>query len=142
MRREDRQFFALWLVMVWLLGFELLPAAHLASHAWLAPHHHGVPGEQDGRHCHGEACHAHAGSTESPGDAPQGSAWAASGGRAHGVGTLAHRGMAAQPTTVHVPPVLEAQARLVPAPRPWSESAPQASVRAARARGPPMTPNA
>jgi hypothetical protein len=140
LRREDRQGFALCLAAVWLVGFELIPAAHLGAHGQLGPHDHGVPGARAADHCHGEACHAHgpdARSDAAP-DPDHGPALTGSGSRPHGAGSLEHRDTAAQPVPPAVPPVLEARAILAPAPAPWRSRAPEGHGAPARARGPPV----
>jgi hypothetical protein len=140
LRREDRQAFALWLAAVWLLGFEVLPAAHLGMHALLGSHDHGVPHAQAASHCHGSSCHAHeeqAGSTRVEGDAPEGPAIGWPERPAHGVGSVAHRDASAQPSVPEVPPVLGARMRRVVAPSKVLAAAPSGHTCAPQARGPP-----
>jgi hypothetical protein len=72
-------------VLIWLLGYELLPFAHVALHAQLAPHTHGaVTG-----HCHGGVCHEESSSQGEHGPS------AATDPLAHGQHSLEHRGVAA-----------------------------------------------
>lgn len=139
MRREDRQIFGAWLVFVWMLGFELLPAVHIAVHAHLGDHHHGVPGERAADHCHGDACHSHGPDVEDAEDEPERPGWRATGSRPHGTHSLAHREMAAKPANVDVPPVSSAPARRTPAPRALRQEVPPSHAAEACARGPPMT---
>lgn len=83
-----RELPALLFALVWLLGYEVVPLAHVAMHAQLAPHSHGVT-----THCHGALCHAddEGASKSSP--------------ASHGQGSLEHRGVAALPheLTIFVP---------------------------------------
>jgi hypothetical protein len=90
-----RELPALIFAVVWLLGYEVIPCAHLAMHAQLGAHVHGVTHT----HCHGASCHggAVAGKPDRPTDS-----------RSHGAGSLEHRGVAAlvQDLAIHVPPMV------------------------------------
>lgn len=83
-----REIPALLFALVWLLGYEALPLAHVALHAELAAHTHGVADE---RHCHDDVCHE-----ESDGDAEAGDPVS------HGENSLEHRGLAALATDLRV----------------------------------------
>lgn len=71
---------ALLFALVWVLGFEAVPALHQALHASIGAHEHGAVA-----HCHGSFCHSdQASPTERDSEH-----------RAHGQGSLEHRGIAA-----------------------------------------------
>lgn len=95
-----REIPALLFVLVWVLGFEVVPTLHLAMHASLGAHTHGAT------HCHAGFCHAddeasgdetdavaHDGATQHDGAQAQKAPPHSS--RSHGQGSLAHRGVAA-----------------------------------------------
>lgn len=84
-----REIPALLFALLWVLGFEVVPAAHLALHASLGAHTHGST------HCHAGFCHA---DDEADGDAghdARAQKSAPSDPRSHGQGSLEHRGVAA-----------------------------------------------
>jgi hypothetical protein len=72
--------------LLWMLGFDAVPLAHMVFHEALGEHHHG----------HHEPAHPH----EHEGDAPAPSE--------HGEGSVAHRDLAANVPAPSVPEVLEA----------------------------------
>jgi hypothetical protein len=76
---------ALLFVLVWLLGYEIVPAAHLAMHAHLGAHTHGAT------HCHAGFCHE-----GEPGAQPAGDPIA------HGKNSLEHRGVVALASDVRI----------------------------------------
>lgn len=133
-----RRRFAVMACLVWLLGVELLPNLHLATHARLPAHDHGgdaPPGDElvirvhrdttaASLHAHDGALHAHgprAPMTDRDGVAFEGAAPPRDPG--HGDHSLAHRALAhvAPPPPIvhplpvdhHVVPVAHAVARLV-----------------------------
>lgn len=108
-------------ILLWVLGGEVFPLAHVAFHDEFEPHDHG-------NHCHGDACHEHGDADASDSsDDPD-----------HGEGSFAHRDqMVANGTMIYwvVPPrrvpVLAARAE------PWSPGD-RARVDAPSARAPPV----
>lgn len=88
-RARAREIPALLFVLVWLLGYEVLPFAHVALHAQLGAHTHGLAA---GAHCHGDLCHA---ADEESDDGRDASASASSDPLSHGQNSLEHRGLAA-----------------------------------------------
>ncbi|MBT8469236.1 MAG: hypothetical protein KJN97_10855 [Deltaproteobacteria bacterium] len=81
---------ARWAVLacaLWLLGFDVVPLAHLVLHDALEDHHHGHPHEHANPHDHDEK-------DRSPAE--------------HGEGSVAHRDLAANAPPPGVPEVLEA----------------------------------
>jgi hypothetical protein len=82
---------ALFFAVVWLLGYEVVPCAHLAMHARLGAHEHGA----GAMHCHDGGCHAD----------PRAGAPAHRAPRSHGAGSLEHRGVAAlvPDLAIHLP---------------------------------------
>lgn len=83
---------ALIFALVWLLGYEVVPCAHLAMHARLGAHVHGA----SALHCHDGVCH---------GDALAQKPARRADPRSHGAGSLEHRGVAAlvPDLAIHLP---------------------------------------
>ncbi len=85
---------ALLFALVWVLGFEVVPTLHQALHASLGAHEHGAL-----LHCHGSFCHASAEDLDGSRRGPRREGALAGdpidGPRAHGDGSLEHRGIAA-----------------------------------------------
>lgn len=99
----------------WLLGFDVVPLAHMLLHDALEEHHHG--------HEHG---HTHADDARNPPPAE------------HGEGSVAHRDLAANVPLPTVPAVLEALlARFGPPSFRYDELASDPQPRTSRARAPP-----
>jgi len=104
--------------VLWLLGFDVVPLAHMVLHEALEEHHH--------RHAH---AHPH----DDQGDEePRPSE--------HGEGSVAHRDLAANVPVPGVPAVLEALLAVSP-PEPFShdEQPADRQPRTSRARAPPLT---
>lgn len=125
--RPGRRLEAALALLVWALGGELMPLAHVALHAALPGHDHGAR-----VHDHGEGPHRH----EGPGAAAA-ERDPASPEDAHGDGSFAHRDLAAAPSALALPAIAPARlgaplSRREPA-RPAERSALRAS-----ARGPPV----
>ena len=114
---------------LWLLGFELLPTAHLALHEHLHEHQHGVAHEQTPHDGAGDLPHqAH--EHERPGEPQDPSE--------HGDGSLAHRDLAAHGSAASLPPVRQALLTWTETwPRDFDEDPSRVSLRARRARSPP-----
>lgn len=72
---------ALLFALVWVLGFEVIPTLHQALHASIGAHEHA-----SAAHCHGSFCHSDEASRPAKRDPEH---------RAHGDGSLEHRGIAA-----------------------------------------------
>jgi hypothetical protein len=134
-RGRAREIPALLFALVWLLGYEALPLAHVAMHAQLAPHDHGAAAAADGlaepAHCHGDVCHHE--------EADGGGTASASAGDpiAHGQNSLEHRGLAAlaPDLTIYVAvltPIAELASDVAPEARPEAFAAVSPP-----ARGPP-----
>src|SRR5688572_22324296 len=83
-RGRAREIPALLFALVWLLGYEALPLAHVALHSQLAAHTHGAA------HCHGDVCH------------PDDSADSDEDPVSHGENSLEHRGVAALATDLTI----------------------------------------
>ena len=99
----------------WLLGFDVVPLAHMLLHDVLEEHHHG--------HDHG---HAHADDPEDPPPAE------------HGEGSVAHRDLAAHVPLPAVPAVREALlTRFRVSSFPYPELTSDRQPRTSRARAPP-----
>ncbi len=138
-------------LLLWVLGFELVPGLHMARHAGLAPHTHTYGADAASVASAGESPrrakvrvvasgraptrlsltpHRHAPRPHAPAPAPV--------DPRHGEGSLAHRGVAtlAAAVFVYVPPL----APTVPLPAPAAAVAPRVSlvVLAASARAPPV----
>jgi hypothetical protein len=83
-----RELPALIFALIWLLGYEVVPFAHLAMHAQIGAHVHGAS-----THCHGDVCH---------GESVDGKPDDASDPVSHGAGSLEHRGVAALASDLRV----------------------------------------
>ncbi len=151
---NGRELHALAACLLWLLGFEVAPLAHIATHVRGEAHHHDARGatifeDEGGRddgyafaHCHGGACHAHDhdahGAERAPGhgrrETSRGVHRAAT---PHGAHSLLHRGIAAlapKLATPHVRPALVCELGDARAPEARVASRAPRSV---RVRGPP-----
>jgi hypothetical protein len=104
---------------LWMLGFDVVPLAHMVFHDALEEHHHG-------HHHHSSGHHADDEPSESPTPAE------------HGDGSVAHRDLAANVPVPGVPPVLEALLAPPCEVVPTHEEAPaDRTPRSLRARAPP-----
>lgn len=84
---------ALLFALVWVLGFEAVPALHQALHASIGAHEHGAVAHCHGSFCHSDQASAPRGSRTSAARAARGERGAEH--RTHGDGSLEHRGIAA-----------------------------------------------
>jgi len=100
---------------LWLLGFDVVPLAHIVFHESLEHHEHGHPHAQN---------HDHEGQDETPAD--------------HGDGSVAHRDLAAQVPSASIPVVREALLAwgLLPI-RVHDQPPADRQPRTTKARGPP-----
>ncbi len=131
--------------MLWLLGFEVMPWAHVAIHDHLAPHHHDASGAMilDEGHCHSSVahCHTHIDGFDPAAVAPRGidSRARLRAALQHGAGSLAHHGVAAVPA----PPPLHQPLPIDPPELRFSvqslASLTSISTPTAAARGPPRS---
>jgi len=125
--------------LLWVVGFEALPALHLATHEGAAPHVHGADGTvihvsfgDEPTHVHADGTihhHAHRHSHDPGVRTPDG----------HADGTVGHRGIAAipAPTPIHAPLPIDRRPMIVAAlvaHTPISATTPVAA-----ARGPPSS---
>ena len=103
--------------LLWLLGFDVVPLAHMVFHEALEEHDHGGHHERAQSHDHEE-------------DAPSPSE--------HGDGSVAHHDLAANATALGVPEVLEALLAWTAPPIPSHDERPaDRQPRTTRARAPP-----
>jgi hypothetical protein len=142
---DGRELHALAACLMWLLGFEVAPLAHIATHVRGERHHHDATGatardaeSHEHGHEHGQE-HGHVHIHESDRDT-KGAPGVEGSPAPHGAHSLLHRGIAALapkvPTPVVPPPAIHALVSLR-APRDLIASrAPES----ARARGPPVRP--
>ncbi|HWB80473.1 MAG TPA: hypothetical protein VG755_36160 [Nannocystaceae bacterium] len=133
-----RRALALWAALLWVLGFELLPGMHIGMHGELPAHVHGVGHDHDhvADHEHDDADHDHREFADV--DASSG---AFAGDRDHGDHELLHRGIAALPPPLAIPPIHDAAFVQLERVR---ESRTQLGARVpttVRARGPPAAPS-
>ncbi|MBX3252189.1 MAG: hypothetical protein KF901_33755 [Myxococcales bacterium] len=131
--RRDRRLEAVVALLVWSCGVELLPLGHLALHAALEPHAHGV-------HDHSGVPHDHA----EDGDHadPHAPAWANTSAAPHGAHSLAHRELALHPDVAKLPPVRPPRLGLAPATPPLSPLRERRLATHASARAPPRPAHA
>lgn len=128
-----REIPALLFALLWVLGFEVVPTAHLAMHASLGAHTHGST------HCHAGFCHADDEADGGAGEGARAQKAPPSDSRSHGQGSLEHRGVAALapalavlvPELVQVgelalPEALEARVVAFATPRPPARAPPAA----------------
>ena len=107
--------------VLWLLGFDVVPLAHMVLHEALEKHHH-HHGD------HHEVAHQHGHDEEAPSPAE------------HGEGSVAHRDLAANVPLPAIPEVLEALlAWHAPPAASHDERPSNRQPRTNRARGPPHT---
>ena len=103
--------------LMWLLGFDVVPLAHMVFHEALEEHHHGHHHEQADQYEHEE-------------EAPSPSE--------HGDSSVAHRDLAANVPAPTVPEVLEALLAWTPPSNPSHDERPtDRQPRTTRARAPP-----
>lgn len=90
----------------WVLGFDVVPLAHMAFHDALDDHHHGVPSQQAHAHDHDH----HSADEHAPFGEPRSShpAGDESTPPEHGDGSVAHRDLAAHVAFPAIPTVQEA----------------------------------
>lgn len=106
--------------VLWLLGFDVIPLAHIVLHEALEEHHHGHA------HAHADDRNGQGGGVPSPSE--------------HGDGSVAHRDLAANVPLPGVPAVLEAQVACShPDPVTHDEQLADRRPRSSRARAPPLT---
>ena len=114
---RGRAHWALLACALWLLGFDIVPLAHLVFHDALEEHHHGHHHEQAHPRDHEEK-------DRSPAE--------------HGEGSVAHRDLAANAPAPGVPEVLEALLAWAAPPLSFQDERPtDRQPRTIRARAPP-----